>query len=265
MFRKLKQFWNWFDDRTGISEVISPLAKHPVPPGSKWLYVFGSATFLCFILQLITGVGLAFLYQPTTNDAYESLKYISHEAPLGAILRGIHYWSASAMILLVGIHMIRVYLMAAFKYPREMSWISGVILLLLTVAMGFTGQLLRFDNNGIWSAVVAAQQAGRIPIIGTQVAQFLLGGETLGGATLSRFFAYHVFLIPGIIIALLGLHLFLVIRNGISEPPKAGSPVDTKTYRNWYKEMLHKQGVPFWPNAIWRDMVFGLLVFCLPY
>lgn len=260
MKNKLKQFWQWFDDRSGTSDAIMPLAKHLVPKDAKWAYVFGSATLFCFMLQVITGVALALLYQPTTESAYESLKYITNEVPLGNILRGIHYFGASGMIILIGLHMIRTYLTAAYKYPREMSWISGVFLLLLTVGMGFTGQLLRFDSGGIWGSVVAAQQAGRLPFLGTYVARFLLGGETLGGATLSRFFAFHVFLIPGIIFGLLGLHLYLVFRNGISEMPKAGRLVKRETYREWYHNMLEKDGVPFWPNAAWRDMVFGLVV-----
>ena len=255
----LRQLWRWVDDRTGISDALNPLAGHLVPRNARWAYVFGSATFFSFILQVVSGVALALLYQPTTESAYDSLKYISTELPLGSILRGIHYFGASAMILLVGMHMIRTYLMAAFKYPREMSWISGVILLAMTVGMGFTGQLLRFDSNGIWSIVVAAEQAGRIPLIGDLAGKFFLGGDTLGGATLSRFFAFHVFLIPAIIFALLGLHLYLVIRNGISEPPKAGRPVDRGTYRQWYRQLMQKEGVPFWPNAAWRDMAFGLL------
>lgn len=257
---RLKQFWHWFDDRTGISEAIGPLARHLVPPGSKWLYVFGSATLFSFLLQVITGVGLALLYQPTTDNAYNSLKYITHEAPLGGILRGIHYFGASAMIILVGIHMIRVYLLAAFKYPREMSWISGVILLLLTVTMGFTGQLLRFDGKGIWGVVVAAEQAGRLPLIGTLAGRFFLGGDTLGGETLSRFFAFHVFVVPAFIFGLLGLHIYLVFRNGISEPPNPGERVKRSNYRMLYKNMLKKEGVPFWPNAAWRDLAFGLIV-----
>ncbi len=257
---KLKKLWNWVDDRTGITETIGPIAKHLVPPGSKWNYVFGSATLFAFILQVVTGVALSLMYQPTSETAYESLKYISNQALLGNILRGIHYFGASAMIILIGIHMIRVYLAAAYKYPREMSWISGLFLFVLTLGMGFTGQLLRWDSNGVWSAIVAAEQAGRIPFIGTEIARFLLAGETIGGATLSRFFAIHVFLIPALIFGILGLHIFLVIRNGISEPPKSGRKVDPKTYKSWYKNMLEKEGVPFWPNAAWRDMLFGLIV-----
>ena len=256
----IRRLWGWLDDKTGLSDFVGPLAKHLVPPDSRWSYVFGSATLFVFVLQVVTGVSLALMYQPTSSSAYESLEYITHQAPLGAVLRGIHYYGASAMILLVGIHMIRVYVLAAYKYPREMSWISGVILLGLTVATGFTGQLLRWDNNGVWSAVVGAEQAGRIPLVGGWLAHFILAGDTLGGATLSRFFAFHVFLIPALLFALIGLHLYLVIRNGISEPPKEGRPVEPASYRAWYEKMLEEKGVPFWPNAAWRDMAFGLLV-----
>lgn len=258
--KRLRLIWPWLDDRIGISETLIPLLKHPVPPGANWAYVFGSATLFAFMLQVITGVALALLYQPTSETAYQSLKYITHEAPLGDVLRGIHYFGASAMILLVGIHMIRVYLWAAYKFPREMSWISGVVLLGLTVAMGFTGQLLRWDSNGVWSSIVAAEQAGRIPFIGNWVAHFILAGNTLGGATLSRFFAFHVFLIPALLFGLIGLHIFLVFKNGVSEPPQPGQLVEPKTYRKWYNAMLKEKGVPFWPNAVWRDMFFGLTV-----
>lgn len=257
---KLKQIWRWFDERTGLTETIGPLAKHLVPPGAKWSYVFGSATLAAFVLQVVTGVALSLLYQPTSETAYASLIFITQTVPLGSFLRGLHYFGASAMIVLVGIHMIRVYITASFKYPREMNWISGAVLLLLTLGMGFTGQLLRWDSNGVWSAIVGAEQAGRVPFIGTTVAHFLLAGETLGGATLSRFFAIHVFLIPALMFGLIGFHLFLVIRNGISEPPRAGRPVDPATYRTWYERMLEKEGVPFWPDAAWRDMAFGLSV-----
>lgn len=257
--KRLKKIWFWIDDRTGISELIAPMAQHLVPSESRWAYVFGSATLIAFLVQLITGVGLAFMYQPSSGTAYDSLKYIEKDS-FGHILRGIHYFGSSAMIFLIGLHMIRVYIYASFKYPREMGWISGVILLLLTLGMGFTGQLLRWDNNGVWSAIVGSEQAGRVPVLGPWIAKLLLGGSTVGGNTLSRFFALHVFVIPGTLLLLIGLHIYMVVRNGISEPPKAGRPVDPKTYRQWYHDMLKEKGVPFWPNAAWRDMLFGLLV-----
>ncbi len=256
----LRKFWQWFDDRSGITAALNPLLNHPVPPNAKWMYVFGSATLFMFIIQVITGVGLALIYQPTSETAYQSLNYITNQAPLGRILRGIHFYAASAMIFLVGLHMIRVYLTASFKYPREMSWISGLVLLALTLAMGFTGQLLRWDSNGVWSAIVGAEQAGRIPVIGTTIARLFLGGDTLGGATLSRFFAFHVFLVPGLIFAMIGLHLYLVFKNGISEPPVPGKLVRRETYRKEYDDLLKQKGVPFWPDAAWRDAAFAIVV-----
>src|ERR1700722_6029273 len=161
--KMLRKIWAWIDDRSGITELFNPLIKHLVPPGSKWSYVFGSATLFCLILQVVTGVALSLLYQPSSSAPYHPLQFITPQAKFGGILRGIHYFGASAMIIMVGIHMIRVYITAAYKYPREMGWISGVLLLFLTIAMGFTGQLLRWDSNGVWSSVVAAGQPGRLP------------------------------------------------------------------------------------------------------
>ncbi|WP_347158923.1 cytochrome b N-terminal domain-containing protein [Pontibacter chitinilyticus] len=256
----LKKIGHWLDDRTGFSDTILPVLKHPVPPNAKWSYVFGSATLFCFMLQVVTGIGLALLYQPSSEEAFQSLQFITNQATMGNVLRGIHYFGASGMILLVGVHMVRVYITASYKYPREMSWISGVFLLLFTVTMGFTGQLLRWDSNGVWSAVVAAEQLGRVPLIGTTLARLLIGGDTLGAQSLSRFFAFHVFIFPGLIFLFVGFHLQQVLRNGISEPPKAGRLVDPKTYRQWYQNMLDKVGRPFWPDAAWRDTIFGAAV-----
>ena len=256
--KSLIKIWHWFNDRTGLSEIIKPLAGHLVPRGTTWMYVFGSATLVAFIIQVVTGIALATMYIPSTSQAYQSLRFITYQAWLGNFIRGLHYFGASAMILLVGIHMIRVFITAAYKFPREMNWISGVLLLGLTVLMGFTGQLLRWDQNALWSVVVGAEQAGRIPFIGDWISRFLLAGKVIGGATLSRFFAFHVFFIPALIFSVLGFHLYLVIRNGISEPPKQGQAVDPKSYRSWYENLIKTDGHPFWPDAAWRDVVFGV-------
>lgn len=261
--KRLKKTAAWFDDRTGLLRHGRKLARHPVPPKTGWAYVFGSATLAAFVLQVMTGVALASFYVPSTEGAYQSLQYITRRAMFGHILRGLHYFGASAMIILIGLHLIRVFITGSYKFPREVNWLSGVLLFFLVLGMAFTGQLLRWDQNAVWSVVVGAEQAGRTPVIGRSVAHFILGGRTVGAATLSRFFALHVFLIPALIFMLVGLHLYLVIRNGISEPPEAGKPVDPATYRDDYERMLEREGKPFWPHAAWRDVVFGVLVIAI--
>jgi ubiquinol-cytochrome c reductase cytochrome b subunit len=238
---------------------VGPILTHVVPHArrTRWLYVFGSATLAVFLLQVITGIALSSAYVTGSGQAYDSVRFITAN-PIGRVLRGMHDFGASAMIVLIGIHTIRVYLMAAYKYPRQMNWLTGAGLLLFTLLMAFTGQLLRWDQTGFWTAVVAAEQAGKAPGIGTWLAHFILAGSVPGGATLSRYFSAHVFFLPALMFVFIGAHLYLVLYNGISEPPAAGHPVDPREYRRWYQRLLERDGIPFWPDAAWRDVVVGL-------
>jgi ubiquinol-cytochrome c reductase cytochrome b subunit len=260
MNKLFRQLIDAFEERTGLLKFFGDLARHPVPPDAGWWYVFGSAVLVAFMIQVVTGIALATRYVAASGDAYQVLQFITYKAVLGHFLRGMHFFGASAMILLVGIHMIQVFLMGCYKYPREVNWVTGVVLLFITIAMGFSGQLLRWDQTAVWATVLAAEMLGRTPFIGRYLADFLLGGRTLGGATLSRFFAFHVFFLPAVIFAMVGLHLYLVFHDGISAPPVPGQKVDPKTYRAEYEKLLAERGVPFWPDAAWRDVVTAFVV-----
>jgi len=259
--RVLSRIGRWLDDRSGWGDALRRFARHPVPEGTDWRYVLGSATLVAFLAQVVTGIALSTVYVPSTASAYESLQTITHHASWGRLVRGMHDVGASAMMILIGAHLARTYLTASYKYPRELSWLSGVMLLLCVVLMAFSGQLLRWDQDGVWSAVVAAEQLSRMPVVGRSLAHLLLGGPSVGASTLSRSFAVHVFLIPGLIFIGVALHIALVVRNGISGPPEHSPPrVDPRTYRAWYRDLLARAGHPFWPDAAWRDAVFAFLV-----
>ncbi|MGH7893028.1 MAG: cytochrome b N-terminal domain-containing protein [Candidatus Binatia bacterium] len=258
---RLQTILDWVDARTGLVSVLGETAGHRVPGNTaSWWYVFGSATLVAFILQVVTGICLATVYAPSANDAWSSLEVLDYEVPLGWFLRALHGWGSNFMVALVIVHMIQVFLFGAYKYPRELTWSVGVFLLLMTLGMAFTGQVLRFDQDAYWGLGIGAAIAGRVPFVGPQIVHLLLGGPIIAGATLSRFFTLHVFVIPGLLIALVGLHLLLVLKVGINEWPMPGRLVRRETYRAEYEAMVGADGVPFFPDAAKRDLVFGGLI-----
>ena len=246
----------WLDDRTGILWMLRKSVFHRVPRNAKWWYVFGSATMMFFTIQIASGIVLATIYAPSAAQAYESLVYIDEQVPFGWMLRALHGWSSNAMCIMMLIHLAQVFLHGAYKFPRELTWVSGVFLCLTTLGLAFTGQIMRWDADAYWGLGIGAAIADRAPGIGNQLRALLLGGPVISGATLTRFFTLHVFILPGAAIALIGCHLYSVLRNGISEMPKAGEPVDPATYREGYEARVQKDGVPFYPDAARHDMVF---------
>src|SRR3982075_3744547 len=180
MRRLFMASWLWLDDRIGISVLLKPM-KHIAPHDAKWWYVFGTATLVSFIVQVATGVALAFSFIPSSSQAYETLQFITNDPPFRHVLRGRHYCGGAAKVLMIGAHMAQTFLFGSYKFPREMTWSTGVLLLAFTLGMGFTGQLLRGDQTAPWSVVVAAEQAGRVHLIGDWLGRFFFGGETNGG------------------------------------------------------------------------------------
>ncbi len=257
----LRKIALWIDDRVHLSKLYTSTAGHSVPRNAEsWFYVFGSGTLLCFILQVVTGTCLAFVYAPSASEAYSSLEYLNYHQQLGWLLRAMHNWGSNFMLAIMILHLAQVFLFGAFKYPREMTWISGVVLLLCTLGMAFTGQVLRFDQDAYWGLGIGAAMMGRVPIIGAELVRFVLAGPIIAGETLSRFFTLHVFIIPGTIIALVSLHLRLVLTKGINEYPVPGKAVVKETYQQEYETLIEKDGVPFFPKAISKDLIFSAVV-----
>jgi len=258
---RLRQIGNWFDQRLQIARAVRETATHEVPRKSaSWWYVFGSAAFTVFALQIFTGIMLAIIYVPSAAQAWNSLEYLNTHITLGWLLRAVHGWGSNFMVALVLIHMAQVFLFGAYKFPRELTWIVGVFLLLMTLGMAFTGQVLRFDQDAYWGLGIGVAIVGRVPLIGGSLVHLLLGGPIIAGDTLSRFFALHVFVIPGLLIGFVCLHLLMVLKLGINEWPMPGRIVRRSTYLREYHENTQKDGVPFVPDAVWKDMFFAAAI-----
>ncbi len=262
MKRWLRSLVGWCDRRLQVSETLGPMLRHPIPREVAgpvgWWYVFGSASLTLLVLQILTGIGLALVYVPAADKAYDTLQYITYHQPVGWFLRALHYYAGSGMVVMVLVHMTQVFLQGAYKYPRELTWVVGVLLLVCTLGMFFTGQVLRWDPDAYWGLAVGGAIASRAPVVGSHLTEMVLGGPTIGGESLSRFFALHVFIIPGTLLLLLAVHLWLVLKCGISGAPVAGQLVDPITYDAQYHKEL-KRGVPFFGDAMLKDALFSAL------
>jgi menaquinol-cytochrome c reductase cytochrome b subunit len=210
---------DWVDERTSLSGGVRWMFFRKVPKGTNWFYTLGSATMFAFLNQAFTGVFLAMYYDPSPTRAYESARFITNDVFWGEFVRGMHKWGATAMVILIFLHMARVFFFGAYKYPRELNWIIGFVLLLLTFIMALTGYLLPFDQRSYWATIVAANITASGPLVGPFLGDFLRGGAEFGATTLSRFYSIHMLLVPGLIIALIGAHLYLVAKLGTTAPP----------------------------------------------
>lgn len=212
--------FRWLDDRLGLTGIYRTIFDRKIPK-VNWAFTLGSATLFLAVLQGVTGVFLTVYYVPHPDQAYESVNYIMTGVPFGWLMRGLHHWGATLMVVTVVLHMLRTFFYAAYKYPREITWITGVLLLLVTLGMGFTGYLLPWNQRAYWATTVGTSIAGTVPGVGPIIEQALRGGTDLSTLTLTRFFSAHIWMLPAALLGLVGVHMYLVIRLGISHVPAA--------------------------------------------
>ncbi len=210
---------NWLDERLSWRQVWQAIFLRKIPK-VNWLYTLGSASLFVAVNQIVTGILLTLYYVPTPDHAYDSVQYITTQLPMGWLIRGLHHWGASAMVVLVVLHMLRVIFYGAYKFPREVTWFSGIFLLIVVIGFGFTGYLLPWDQKAYWATTVGTRIAGTPPLIGDFILRVVRGGEELTALTLARFFGVHVWVLPTILLLLISIHLYLVIRIGISAIPR---------------------------------------------
>jgi ubiquinol-cytochrome c reductase cytochrome b subunit len=238
----------WINERWPLDALIRLSLEEEMIGGTSYAYVFGSCVFVVFLLQVLTGIWQLLYFVPLTHHAYNSLNYLRTEVPFGWLIHGLHYWGASAMIILMGLHISQVYLWGAYKHPRQLTWLLGVGQLILTLALGFTGPVLPWDERGYWEAEVGTSMAGTVPLLGTLVRNLLRGGSSLGQITLSRFFFLHVAILPGLLLALIGLHLIAFRQSGVSGP---------------WDEAKQKRTGSFWPDQVFKDAVIITIIFII--
>ena len=261
----------WFNERMDLAAIKAALLDREVPDRLTWWHTLGSATLTVFMVQIVTGVVLATYYSASPDHAYDSIQYLQREVAGGSLLRAIHYWGSSFMVVLVSAHMIRVFSMGAYKYPREANWVIGAFMFVLVMAFGFTGYLLPWDQRAYWATQVGTNMAGTAPIIGAPLTALLRGGAQLGAATLTRFYAFHVLWLPLLLGLFVLIHLAVVIRQGIAprtDALEADAPARTSdaAYPAYYRERYaatKRSGVRFWPDIVGKDMIVACLVVVL--
>ena len=244
----ITQLLDWFDERIKLRSLWNSFADRPIPGGSSWFYVLGASLAFIFTLQMVSGIFLALYYAPTPDHAYASVKFIQNEAPFGSFVRGMHHWGASFMMVLVALHMLRVVVFGAYKKPREIVWLLGVGLIALVGGFAFTGYLLPWDQKAYWATVVGTNVAGTAPVVGGLLLRIVRGGTELGNLALSRFFAVHTYILPWSLAILAGLHIYLLERAGAGGTWNAA-------------KRTPERAEPLFPNQIFRDSIFILIVF----
>ncbi|MGE0129897.1 MAG: cytochrome b N-terminal domain-containing protein [Blastocatellales bacterium] len=243
---KLKKLYDWLDERTGVKEITREALDEPIRGGARWAYVFGSLLLFLFAIQVVSGIFLSLYYVPSADHAHASVSYIQKAVPGGALLRGLHHYSASAMVILGVAHLAQTFLFGAYKNKRELLWVAGVIMLLIILAFSFTGYLLPWDQAAYFGTKVGASIAGEIPVVGSVQQRIMLGGTDLTTVTLSRFFTTHVFLLPLALAGLVGLHLYLFRRATPAGP-----------YHNRDDKKIER----FYPKQVFKDSVAILICF----
>src|SRR5438876_1145269 len=247
-FSQIEKTYDWIDERTGIKKAVRWMTEEPIRGGSRWSYVFGSALLSLLAIQALTGIFLTMYYVPSADHAHVSVAYIQKVVPGGALLRGLHYYGASAMVILVVCHIAQTFLFGAYKAKRELLWIIGGVLFLLTLAFAFTGQLLPWDQEAYFGTKVGTSIAGEIPVIGHLQQRVMLGGAEITSITLSRFFMAHVFLLPLGVALLVILHVLFFRHAGPAGP---------------FEEKQQSRVEPFYPKQVFKDAVFFLIVFVI--
>lgn len=235
------RLYRWLDERLNLGPVRIALLDEPIPGGASWIYIFGSITLFFFVLQMVTGMFLALYYSPSTEHAHVSIQYIMDEVAFGSFIRGLHHWGASGMMISIGLHMLQVFLYGAYKRPRELMWVVGVVLFILTLAFGFSGYLLPWDQRAYWATQVGINMVGTLPLIGDVLVRIIRGGQSLGAMTLSRFYALHTLFLPWMLMGLVVVHLFILRRVGPAGP--------------WDEEQAARVREPFWPKQVAMDAV----------